>query len=51
MVEASRSEKGMDSIVLGATALAWTAIDVLLDPALLQAIKEEHRYNVENQAK
>ena len=51
MVEASRSEKGMDSIVLGATALAWTAIDVMLDPALLQAIKEEHRYNVENQAK
>ena len=51
MVEASRSEKGMDSIVLGAIALAWTAIDVMLDPALLQAIKEEHRYNVENQAK
>ncbi|MBE6128092.1 MAG: M20 family metallopeptidase [Erysipelotrichaceae bacterium] len=51
MVEASCSKKGMDSIILGATALAWTAIDVLLDPALLQAIKEEHRYNVENQAK
>lgn len=51
MVEASRSEKGMDSIVLGATALAWTAIDVMLDSALLQEIKKEHRLNVENQAK
>ena len=51
MVEASRSEKGMDSIVLGATALAWTAIDVMLDSALLQEIKKEHRHNVENQAK
>ena len=49
MLEASRSQKGMDSIITGATVLAWTAIDVMTDSALLQAIKEEHAVNVQNQ--
>ncbi|MBR2596204.1 MAG: M20 family metallopeptidase, partial [Solobacterium sp.] len=42
MVEASCSQKGLDSIILGTTALAWTAIDVILNPQLLQEIKDEH---------
>ena len=49
MVEASCSQKGLDSIILGATALAWTAIDVILNPQLLQEIKDEHAYNVAHQ--
>ena len=49
MVEASRSEKGMKSIVLGAKALAWTAVDLITDPKLLAEVKEEHAYNVAHQ--
>ena len=49
MVEASCSQKGMDSIILGAKALAWTAVDLIQDPELLAEIKEEHKYNVEHQ--
>ena len=49
MVEASCSQKGLDSIILGAKALAWTAIDVILNPQLLQEIKDEHTYNVAHQ--
>lgn len=49
MVKASCSQKGLDSIILGATALAWTAIDVILNPQLLQEIKDEHAYNVAHQ--
>ena len=49
MVAASCSKKGMESILIGATALVWTAIDVMLDSGLLAEIKEEHAYNVEHQ--
>jgi len=49
MVEASRSEKGMKSIILGAKALAWTAVDLLTDPQLLSEIRKEHAYNVAHQ--
>lgn len=40
--EASRSEKGLASIALGAKALALTALDLIQDPALLSSIKKEH---------
>ncbi len=50
MVEASRSEKGLNSIGLGAKVLAYTALDLIEDPALLQKIKEEHAYRVLHQA-
>jgi metal-dependent amidase/aminoacylase/carboxypeptidase family protein len=49
-VEASCSQKGLDSIALGAKALANTALDLILDPALLQRIKEEHAANVKAQS-
>lgn len=39
---AARSEKGLASIGIGATLLALTALDLIEDPALLDAIKEEH---------
>ena len=39
---ASCSEKGLASIALGAKALALTALDLILDPGLLDAIKREH---------
>ena len=47
--EASRSELGLSSIGLGAKVLANTALDIILDPALLQRIKEQHEQNVKNQ--
>lgn len=50
MVEASRSEKGLNSIGLGAKVLAYTALDLIEDPVLLSHIKEEHSYNVLHQA-
>ena len=46
---AARSEKGLASISLGAKALALTALDLIEDPALLQAIKAEHAQAVEKQ--
>ncbi len=49
MVEASCSEKGMASIIIGAKVLADTAVDLILDPELLKSIQAEHAYNVEHQ--
>ncbi len=49
MVNASCSAKGMESIKIGAKALADTAIDLILDGDLLKAIKDEHQYNVAHQ--
>lgn len=39
---AARSEKGLNSIAIGASLLALTALDLLEDPELLDEIKEEH---------
>lgn len=49
--EASRSELGLNSIGLGAKVLANTALDIILDPDLLERIKQEHKENVKNQSK
>jgi len=49
--EAAKSEKGLESIRLGAKVLAHTALTVLLDAELLQRIKAQHRERVENQGK
>ena len=46
---ASKSEKGLASIVLGAKALALTALDLIEDPALLRQIKEDHARAVAQQ--
>ena len=46
---AACSEKGLASIVLGAKALALTALDLIEDPALLAAIKAEHAAEVAKQ--
>lgn len=43
--EASRSEKGLDSIALGAKVLARTAYDLIVDAELLAEIKAEHAEN------
>jgi amidohydrolase len=48
--EAARSELGLNSIGLGAKVLAHTALDIILDPALLKRIKEQHAENVKNQS-
>lgn len=48
MVEASASPKGMEALVLGAKALALTALDLFLDPELLKEVKEDHKYNLEH---
>jgi len=40
--EACRSETGLRSIVLGAKALALTAMDLILDPELLDRIRKDH---------
>ena len=49
MVAASCSEKGLNSIGLGAKALALTALDLIRDPELLRAIKAEHAAAVKAQ--
>ncbi len=49
--EACKSEKGLESIRLGAKVLAHTALELLLDGELLARIKAEHRERVENQGK
>lgn len=49
MVAASCSQKGLDSILLGAKVLAFTALDLIEEPKLLQKIREEHAYLVEHQ--
>lgn len=43
--EASRSEKGLNSIALGAKVLARTAYDLIVDAELLAEIKAEHAEN------
>ena len=40
--EACRSETGLNSIAVGAKALALTALDLIEQPELLAAIKAEH---------
>lgn len=47
--EASKSEKGLASILLGAKALALTALDLIEDPALLAQIKRDHMKAVSEQ--
>ncbi|UQN08214.1 M20 family metallopeptidase [Deinococcus sp. QL22] len=44
-LEASRSPEGMRGLLLGAQALASTAIDLLQDPHLLQQVKSEFAVN------
>ena len=46
---ASKSEKGLASIALGAKALALTALDLIEDPALLTAVKADHAQAVARQ--
>ena len=43
---AARSPKGLSSIGIAAELLATTALDLLQDPELLTAIKEEHQKQV-----
>ena len=50
MVAAACSQKGLDSILLGAKVLAFTALDLIREPETLKKIKEEHAYEVEHQA-
>ena len=47
--DASRSEKGLASIALGAKALALTALDLIEDPGLLEKIREDHAQQVSHQ--
>ena len=47
---AACSQKGLDAVVIGAQAMALTALDLIEHPELLAAIKEEHRKNVAAQA-
>ena len=42
-VAACRAEKGLQSISLGAKALALTALELLLNPPLLETIKADHK--------
>jgi amidohydrolase len=49
--DASCSQKGLDSIGLGAKVLALTALDLYLDSTLLETIKEEHKNLVKAQTK
>lgn len=46
---AARSEKGLASIAIGAELLAKTALDLIQDPDLLQAIKKQHQENLQAQ--
>ncbi len=47
--EACKSETGLESIRLGAKALALTALDLLESPDLLRSIREEHDAAVKKQ--
>ncbi len=47
--DAAISEKGLASIALGAKLLAKTALDLILEPETLAAIKAEHRDAVAHQ--
>ena len=46
---AAKSEKGLASITLGAKALAFTALDLIEDPGLLEKIKRDHAQAVQAQ--
>ncbi len=45
------SEFGLDSIGLGAKVLALTAVELILNPELLNEIKDQHKKNVLSQNK
>ena len=47
---ASCSEKGLDSIALGAKALAMTALDLIQIPGLLSAIQADHAQRIAAQS-
>ena len=47
--KAAGSQKGLDSIGLGAEVLAATALRLILEPTLLQTIQTEHRAQVAHQ--
>lgn len=47
--EACRSEIGLRSIAIGAKALALTGLDLILEPGLLDKIKEDHARAVAGQ--
>ncbi|MBK2402182.1 M20 family metallopeptidase [Erysipelothrix sp. strain 2 (EsS2-6-Brazil)] len=47
---AACSPQGLESIQLGAQLLALTALDLILSPDLLQAIKNEHQERISNQS-
>ena len=49
-VAACRLEKGLQSIALGAKALALTALELIQNPALLERIKRDHAAAVAAQA-
>lgn len=46
---AAKSEKGLDSIGLGAKVLAQTALELILNPERLKKIKEQHKQNIKEQ--
>lgn len=46
---AARSEKGLNSIGLGAKVLAQTALNLILNPERLEKIKVQHKENVAKQ--
>ena len=48
MVEAAASPKALEAIVIGAKALALTALDLFEDPELLKEVKKDHKYNLEH---
>lgn len=48
---AAISEFGLDSIGLGAKVLALTAVELILNPELLNEIKDQHKKNVLSQNK
>lgn len=47
---AAISEKGLNSIELGAVLLAQTALDIIQNPTLLEQIKIQHATNVDQQS-
>lgn len=49
MVKASCSEKGLTFVSRAAQVLAFTALDLIEDPALLEKIQQEHAYQTAHQ--
>ena len=49
MKAAACSEKGLESVLLGAKVLSYSALDLIEDPKLLEAIKTEHKKLVSEQ--